>query len=153
MIPNQICERRGRAGRFISLGKMFLAVAVLFLGLGAAPTASAQSRTHRVSGQVVSNGESVIGASVLIQGTSIGTIQGTSIGTVTDVDGLFTLQTAPQDILVVSAIGYETKEVPVEGRSNLNIELAEENLLLNDAVVVGYGVQKKVNLTGAVASV
>ena len=145
MIPNQICERRGRAGRFISLGKMFLAVAVLFLGLGAAPTATAQSRTHRVSGQVVSNGESVIGASVLIQGTSI--------GTVTDVDGLFTLLTAPQDILVVSAIGYETKEVPVEGRSNLNIELAEENLLLNDAVVVGYGVQKKVNLTGAVASV
>ena len=132
MIPNQICERRGRAGRFISLGKMFLAVAVLFLGLGAAPTASAQSRTHRVSGQVVSNGESVIGASVLIQGTSI--------GTVTDMSGLFTLQTAPQDILVVSAIGYETKEVPVEGRSNLNIELAEENLLLNDAVVVGYGV-------------
>ena len=131
MIPNQICEGRGRARRSISLGKMFLAVAVLFLGLGAAPTASAQSRTHRVSGQVVSNGESVIGASVLIQGTSI--------GTVTDVDGLFTLQTAPQDILVVSAIGYETKEVPVEGRSNLNIELAEENL--------------KVNLTGAVASV
>ena len=102
MIPNQICEGRGRARRSISLGKMFLAVAVLFLGLGAAPTASAQSRTHRVSGQVVSNGESVIGASVLIQGTSI--------GTVTDVDGLFTLQTAPQDILVISAIGYETKE-------------------------------------------
>ena len=145
MIPNQISEGRGRERRSISLGKLFLAVAVLFLGLGAAPTALAQSRTHRVSGQVVSNGESVIGASVLIQGTSI--------GTVTDVDGLFTLQTAPQDILVISAIGYETKEVPVEGRSNLTIELPEENLLLNDAVVVGYGVQKKVNLTGAVASV
>ena len=54
MIPNQISEGRGRERRSISLGKLFLAVAVLFLGLGAAPTALAQSRTHRVSGQVVS---------------------------------------------------------------------------------------------------
>ena len=61
---------------------------------------------------------------------------GSSIGTVTDVDGLFTLQTAPQDILVISAIGYETKEVAVEGRSNLNIELAEENLRM---IIAGRG--------------
>ena len=140
MFPIQICEWRTRAARNVI---PFLAALALFLGAGAGTPALAQ--THRVSGQVVSNGESVIGASVLVKGTTT--------GTVTDVDGLFTLQARPQDVLVVSAIGYETKEVAVEGRTSLNIELAEANLLLDDAVVVGYGVQKKVNLTGAVASV
>ena len=128
MFPIQICEWRARAVRNVSA---FLAAA-LFLGAGASVTALAQ--THRVSGQVVSSGESVIGASVLVKGTTA--------GTVTDVDGLFSLQARAQDVLVVSAIGYETKEVPVDGRTSLVIELPEANLLLDDGVVVGYGVQK-----------
>ena len=128
-----------------ALVRFFLVAAVLFLGAGAVTTASAQNGTNRVSGQVLSNGESVIGASVLVKGTTV--------GTVADVDGFFSLQARPNDILVVSAIGYETVEVPVDGRSVINVTLAEENILLSDAVVVGYGVQKKVNLTGAVASV
>ena len=109
MIPIQICEWCARAARNVI---PFLAALALFLGAGAVTPALAQ--THRVSGQVVSNGESVIGASVLVKGTAT--------GTVTDVDGLFTLQARPQDVLVVSAIGYETKEVAVEGRTSLNID-------------------------------
>ena len=140
MLLIQICEWRRRAA-----GTLFplLAAVALFLGAGAAISVSAQTR--RVSGQVLSNGESVIGASVIVKGTTT--------GTVTDVDGSFSLQALPQDVLVFSAIGYETKEVALDGRTSLTVELAESNLLLDDAVVVGYGVQKKVNLTGAVASV
>ena len=132
MFPIKICEKRSITGRGVSLLTPLLVAAVLFLGAGTVWTALAQSRTNRISGEVLCNGESVIGASVLIKGTTT--------GTVTDVDGRFTLMTAPQDVLVVSAIGYETKEVSVDGHSTLNIILAEENLLLDDAVVVGYGV-------------
>ena len=107
--------------------------------------AFAQNATNRVSGTVVSNGEPVIGASVMVKNTSV--------GSATDLDGNFTIQAASDAVLVVSAIGYQTKEVAVNGASTLNISLEESSTLLEDAVVVGYGVQKKVNLTGAVASV
>ena len=107
--------------------------------------AFAQNATNRISGTVVSNGEPVIGASVMVKNTSV--------GAATDIDGNFTIQAADDAVLVVSAIGYQTKEVAVNGASTLNISLEESSTLLEDAVVVGYGVQKKVNLTGAVASV
>ena len=145
MLSSNNCEKGSRTRWSVALLTPLLVAAALFLGAGTVSTALAQSGTNRVSGQVVCDGESVIGASVLVKGTTV--------GTVTDMDGHFALQAGPQDILVVSAIGYETKEVAVEGRNTLSITLAEENLLLDDAVVVGYGVQKKVNLTGAVASV
>ena len=145
MSSTKICERRSWGGWLAAFVRPLLVVAALFLGAGAVTTASAQGGTNRVSGQVVSNGESVIGASVLVKGTTV--------GTVTDVDGFFSLQARPNDILVFSAIGYETKEEAVNGRTVIHVTLAEENILLSDAVVVGYGVQKKVNLTGAVASV
>ena len=138
-------EVRSRLSRIVSRWKPLLLAVALFIGAGIGMPLSAQTGTHRVSGQVISNGESVIGASVMVKGTSQ--------GTVTDVDGYYVISTRPEAVLVFSAIGYETKEVPVQGRSTVNVELAEENTLLNDAVVVGYGVQKKVNLTGAVASV
>lgn len=107
--------------------------------------AFAQNATNRISGTVVSNGEPVIGASVMVKNSSV--------GAATDIDGNFTIQAADDAVLVVSAIGYQTKEVAVNGASTLNISLEESSTLLEDAVVVGYGVQKKVNLTGAVASV
>ena len=120
------------------------AVLAVFIGASAGSLAVAQN-THRVSGTVVSNGESVIGASVMVKGTTQ--------GAVTDVDGFYTIQTTPGAVLVFSAIGYEPQEVNVAGRTKIDITLEESSLLLDDAVVVGYGVQKKVNLTGAVASV
>ena len=98
MSSTKICERRSLGGRIAAFVRPLVVVAALFLGAGAVTTASAQGGTNRVSGQVVSNGESVIGASVVVKGTTV--------GTVADVDGFFSLQARPDDILVVSAIGY-----------------------------------------------
>lgn len=80
-------------------------------------------------------GESVIGASVMVKGTST--------GTVTDIDGSYGIQVRPDATLLISAIGYSSEEVNVDGRTVIDIKLAEESLSLADAVVVGYGVQKK----------
>ena len=68
-------------------------------------------------------------------------------------DGNFSLNVASKAVLVVSSIGYETQEVPVNGRQFINVVLKSGVVTLKDVVVVGYGVQKKVNLTGAVSSV
>ncbi|PSL23856.1 SusC/RagA family TonB-linked outer membrane protein [Dyadobacter jiangsuensis] len=77
-------------------------------------------------------------------------LSGTTNGTSSDTEGNFTLSVPSLNgTLVFSSIGYERREVPIGGRANLDIELAESAALLNEAVVVGYGTQKKVNLTGA----
>lgn len=104
----------------------------------------AQSNTIAVKGKVMADGEPVIGATVLVKGVST--------GTATDMDGNFTLNVASKAVLVVSSIGYETQEVPVNGRKLINVVLKSDVVALKDVVVVGYGVQKKVNLTGAVSS-
>ena len=103
-------------------------------------------QTGTVKGQVVdANGEPIIGASVLVKGTTNGTI--------TDFDGNFTLNNASKGILVVSYIGYKTQEVPVNEKNLMKIILKEDTEVLDEVVVVGYGTQKKATLTGAVASV
>ena len=104
----------------------------------------AQSNTITVKGKVMADGEPVIGATVLVKGVST--------GTATDMDGNFTLNVTSKVVLVVSSIGYETQEVPVNGRTLINVVLKSDVVALKDVVVVGYGVQKKVNLTGAVSS-
>lgn len=102
-------------------------------------------QSRQISGQVVDgNGEPIIGASVLVKGTSNGTI--------TDIDGKFQLQNA-SGILVVSYIGYKTQEITLKGQKNLEIVLKEDTEVLDEVVVVGYGVQKKATLSGSVAQV
>jgi TonB-linked SusC/RagA family outer membrane protein len=76
-----------------------------------------------------------------------------SNGTITDVDGKFSLSVPPGATLVVSFVGYVTQEVAVGNRTDLRIVLVEDTQALDEVVVVGYGVQKKINLTGSVASV
>lgn len=108
----------------------------------------ASAQTLTVKGKVVDqkSHDSVIGASVLVAGTDIGTI--------TDMNGQFTLPNVPRNgELKISYIGYKTLIVPVAGKSNFDIALVEESEMLDEVVVVGYGVQKKVNLTGSVSSV
>ena len=91
-------------------------------------------------------GTPLIGASVLISGS-------TSDGTVTDLDGAYMLN-APQDaVLLFSFIGYKTSEIPVGGRTTINVTLRPDSEFLEATVVVGYGTQKKVNLSGAVSAV
>ncbi len=103
-------------------------------------------QTITVTGTVKdTHGESVIGANIVVKGTSTGTI--------TDIDGKFTLDVPTNSILVVTYIGYIDKEVPVGNQRVLDIILHEDSQSLDEVVVVGYGVQKKVNLTGSVASV
>lgn len=129
---------------FSIVGKAFAAL-VVFIAAGTAQTAFAQNGTVKVTGKVTCGGESVIGASVMVKGTST--------GTETDIDGSYGIQVRPDATLLISAIGYSSEEVNVDGRTVIDIKLAEESLSLADAVVVGYSVQKKVNLTGAVSSV
>lgn len=79
--------------------------------------------------------------------------KGTTNGTITDMDGNFTLEVASNAILVVSYIGYQNQEISVNGQKDFKISLKEDSQALDEVVVVGYGTQKKVNLTGSVSSV
>ena len=117
-------------------------VVLLLSGFGLA----AQNRT--VSGRVLdAEGLPVLGAGVVLEGTAT--------GTVTDADGAFNLQVPAREVvLVVSSLGYTTESVPVSAnQATVNVTLQEDNIALEETVVVGYGTQKKVNLTGAITSV
>ncbi len=89
--------------------------------------------------------ETVPGATVVVKGTQIGVI--------TSTDGKFSLKVPPNAVILVSFIGYKTIEVPVKGKTNFEIRIQEDNQLVDEVVIVGYGAQKKVNLTGAVATI
>lgn len=103
--------------------------------------AAPQKRT--ITGTVTdSKGEVVAGANVMVKGTTNGTI--------TDVDGKYSLDVPENSVLVVSFIGFATKEVPVGTSKVINIVLEDDSQYLNEVVFVGYGSTKKVNLTGAV---
>ena len=100
--------------------------------------------TQTISGTVKdSKGEAIIGANVLEKGTTR--------GVATDLDGKFTMKVAPGATIQISFLGYKTQEL--KAASNMDVVLADDNALLDEVVVVGYGTQKKANLTGAVSVV
>ena len=121
--------------------RLFFVALLSVLAVGA----FAQSKT--VSGTVLDKtGESVIGASVVVKGTTNGTI--------TDFDGKFTLQNVPDNgTIQVSFVGYKTVDIQVKGQSTVKVILEEDTETLDEVVVVGYGVQKKSDVTGAMARV
>lgn len=102
---------------------------------------------NTVSGLTMDNeGAPLIGVNVQIKGTNQ--------GTATDIDGRYEIENVEEDAtLVFSYIGYQTKEIPVEGRTSIDVTMVSDATLLEELVVVGYGTQKKVNLTGSVSSV
>lgn len=105
-----------------------------------------QQGKHLLNGVVKdSKGEGIIGASILVAGTSN--------GTATDVDGKFSLSVSPSDILEVSSIGYASQKIKVGDNRTVNIILNEDNRLLNEVVVIGYGQMKKGDLSAAVSTV
>lgn len=105
-----------------------------------------QKQTKHISGKVVdANGEPVIGANVIEKGTTNGII--------TDVDGGFSLDVTPSSVLQISYIGYIAQEIQVGKQTTFNISLLEDTQGLDEVVVVGYGTQKKANLTGSVSTV
>lgn len=117
---------------------------VLFTMLFISVSAFAQKT---VTGTVVDNyGEPIIGANVVVKGSQEGTM--------TDADGNFSLKNVSDNAtLKVSFMGYATQEVSVAGKSKINVTLEEDNQMLDEVVMVGYGVQRKVDVTGATARV
>lgn len=102
------------------------------------------AQTTTIQGKVIDvHGEAIIGASV--------TVEGTTNGGITDLDGFYRVKAKPGDYLKITYMGY--KDARVKAEQGLTTTLEEDNALLDEVVVVGYGVQKKVNLTGSVAAV
>ncbi len=120
-----------------------LAASPAYASSEAAPEAVQQSKT--VTGTVSDAGGPVIGATIMEKGTSN--------GTVTDLDGNFSLNVQPGATLVISYVGYKTQEIAVGSQSVINIDLTEDADVLEEVVVVGYGVQKKKLVTGATVQV
>lgn len=103
-------------------------------------------QTKQITGRVLdANNEPVIGANVVVEGTTI--------GTVTDIDGNFALDVPDGAILKISYIGYLEQSIPVGNKTVISAILKEDSLALDEVVVVGFGTQKKLNLTGAVTAV
>ncbi|MDR1866178.1 MAG: TonB-dependent receptor [Bacteroidales bacterium] len=155
------CKYPGRRRNFRQAGMIVFCYLFFTAGLFAADTDAAppdgmdgngvegvlQTNKKQISGTVVDeNGEAVIGANVIEKGVS-------SNGTITDVNGNFSLNVSDGATLQVSYIGYITQEIPTGSRNRFDIRLEEDTRLLEEVVVVGYGTQKKVSVTGAVASV
>lgn len=107
---------------------------------------SAQQTTKRITGVIKDNhGEPIIGCNIMEKGTSNGTI--------TSVDGDFSLNVAEKAVLQVSYIGYLTQEIPVQDKQNITVILQEDAQILDEVVVVGYGLAKKSDLTGSISQV
>jgi len=106
------------------------------------------TQQNQVSGRITdaSTGEPMPGVNIVVKGTNIGTL--------TDVNGAYSVNVTSGDVvLVFSFIGYTTKEVPLAGRSRVDLELSQEVTGLDEVVVIGYGTAKKSDLTGAIAHV
>lgn len=101
----------------------------------------------KISGTVISGSDNypIIGANILVKGTTIGTI--------TDVDGNFSFEAPKGSTLIVSYIGYQSQEMQVSGNAPLKIILSEDTEKLDEVVVIGYGSQKKSDMTGGIVAV
>ena len=104
-----------------------------------------QQKSKTVVGTVTDNGEPIIGASVVVKNAGKGVI--------TDMDGNFKLDVPVGATIVISYVGYDSKEIVYKGESTLKVELSEDVLQLQEVQVVAYGVTKKVTVTGAISSV
>ncbi|MBQ2208360.1 MAG: TonB-dependent receptor [Prevotella sp.] len=117
---------------------------VIHAAEGSAPLPAVQ-QAKKITGTVTDAMGPVIGASVVVKGTSN--------GVATDFDGNFTLNVKQGQTIVVSYIGYVSKEIKIDGRNNYQITLEEDKKVLDEVVVVGYGTMKRSDLTGSVASI
>jgi len=132
----------------VNLKKSLFGILFLFSMLLILPDVAAQTSGKSAAGVIVDvSGEPLVGVSVLVKGTTIGSI--------TDLDGKFSipLGSVTNPILKVSYIGYDTQEIPYKGISQLRIVMAEGSKFLEEVVVVGYGTMRKSDLTGSVSSV
>lgn len=108
--------------------------------------ANVAQQANKITGTVVdSNGDPIIGANVVVKGTTNGTI--------TDIDGNFSIEANAKSVLNISYIGYLQKEVVAGNQKTIRVQLLEDTKTLEEVVVIGYGTQKKADLTGSVANI
>ncbi len=133
-------ERLQSGGGVLSLRRLMFLLLLFVCSSGA----FAQSK---VTGKVVdASGEPIIGASVMVKGTSN--------GVVTDLDGNYSISNVPAGAsLNISYVGYRTRTVAVDGKSQLNVTMEEDRQLLDEVVVVGYGTQKRSDVTGSMVNI
>lgn len=112
---------------------------------GASFTQVTQQKRKIIGTVTNQQGEPIVGANVVVKGTTNGIIS--------DIDGNFSLEVTPGNILQVSFIGYIPQEIPTTGKTRIDVVLLEDLQSLEEVVVVGYGTQKKINLTGSVQSI
>ncbi|WP_025829922.1 TonB-dependent receptor [Segatella maculosa] len=111
------------------------------------PSKSSNTNKKKISGQITdATGEPIIGATVMEKGT-------TKNGVITDLSGNYTIEIPSDGMLAVSYIGYKGQDIKVKGRDIINITLEDDNKVLDEVVVVGYGVQRKRDVSTAVSSV
>lgn len=127
-------------------GNSWLSKTFLFAILCMSIVAGAKAQTGTVSGKVINPaGLAVIGASVQVKGTQIGTF--------TDASGNFTINAAADATLVISSVGYATQELPLAGKTTVTIALVASNTALEQVVVIGYGTQRKRDVTGTITQI
>jgi len=122
---------------------LLMCLTFLFVDIGTTQAQTMLTATGTVTDK--SNGEPLIGASVLEKGTTNGVI--------TDTDGNYSFKVKLGSTIVISSIGYKSMEITAKSGAKATVQLEEDSELLDEVVVVGYGVQKKVNLTGSVAAI
>ena len=109
--------------------------------------AAVQAQDMTISGKVIDDtGLEVIGANIRIKGNA-------NVGTITDLEGRYTITAKANDVLVFSYIGMTSQEIPVKGRTVIDVSLKQDNKMLDEVVVIGYGTSKRSDLTGSVVSV
>ena len=132
--------------RILSVSLLMLCLSSFGAWAAVSQSAAESNAVAPVGGVVIdAAGIPVVGAFVLEKGTTNGTI--------TDIDGKFSIDVPSDAVIEVSSMGYVTQEIPVGGQSFINVTLLEDTELLEEVVVVGYGTQKKANLTGSVSSI
>lgn len=134
----------------MNLSKIVINLFLLFfcVSLAAQTKQNTNESKHqkKISGTVVDqNGESVIGASVLVKGSTIGTI--------TDIDGKYSIAASSEDKLVFSYVGFDSQEIPVKKNTIINVTLKSTTKDLDEVVVIGYGSVKKSNLTTSISKI
>ena len=121
-----------------------IVVSFLLLCLG---HAMLLAQTLTITGKVVDEeGLEVIGADIRVKGNA-------SVGTITGLDGAYSIRAGAKDVLQFSFIGMATQNVPVKGRTKIDVQLKQDNKMLDEVVVIGYGTSKRSDLTGSVVSV
>lgn len=151
-ICNAFChEMRGKTSIMRLLLIILLTAPLALPARGASPNGenlpeTSQQALISVSGIVTDAfGESIIGASVFEKGTTR--------GSVTDIDGAFAFNASPNGTLVVSYVGYVTQEIAIQNKTTINVSLREDALMLEEAVVIGYGTMEKKQVTSAITSI